>query len=304
MTKLSSRPPASSLSRRLAQLGLVVASLGLCFAAGETLARWLFAELSDSESFHEEMLQKVLHSRIRFDPKLRSHDPILGYRYPPHSSFEIHRDEFIMHVRTNAHGFRAPEPRPKDIDEYRVLLLGDSLFFMGVGIPELVSTDLARLMKSVSRGRRTSVYNYSVPGYNTIQELLVARMFHLELAADDVVLGVFLGNDPVANDLAGIDAQGAYRFDEGKLTELRGRLRHWVRWLPPSTLLRKIVKEIGAPRIRYALALEPAAIDRTLSLVLQIREVVGQTDARLTVVLIPSRSSMSGPFSSWIRSRA
>ena len=64
MAKLSSRPPASSLSRRLAQLGLVVASLGLCFAAGEILARWLFVELSDSESFHEEMLQKVLHSRI------------------------------------------------------------------------------------------------------------------------------------------------------------------------------------------------------------------------------------------------
>ena len=301
--KPSSERAATSMRRRLAQFGLLFASLGICFSVGEMLARRLYPQLSSSETFHDRILGHVINSRIHTSSAQRSYDPILGHRYPPNESFELRKPEFSLQVRTNVHGFRSPEPRPKQLGEYRVLLLGDSMLFTGVEIEELVSTQLERRTKLASPALPHSVYNYSTPGYNTVQELLVAKMFHAELAADDVVLGVFLDNDPVTNALSGIDAQGRYQLDDAKLRRLGDRLRHRLRWVPPSTLIRTIVDKLGAPRIRYEIALEPAAIDRTVALILQIREVVGRTGASLTVLLMPSRWALNGPASYWLRSR-
>ena len=99
----------------------------------------------------------------------------------------------------NSVGFRGPEwPAGPDADEFRILVLGDSVCF-GTGLPiELtMGTMLELILNELEAESRVRVANGCVSGYNTEQEALFLERIGPAVDPDLVLLLV------VQNDLAG-----------------------------------------------------------------------------------------------------
>jgi lysophospholipase L1-like esterase len=89
---------------------------------------------------------------------------------------------------TNSRGLRGAELRPKQPNERRILVLGDS-FAYGFGVSSQ-ETFAARLEEKLG----VRVINAGVPGFGTAQELAFFERYADEIAPDVVVLQ-FFGND-------------------------------------------------------------------------------------------------------------
>jgi len=75
-------------------------------------------------------------------------------------------------VEVNSMGFRGPELSTKELDEFRVGIVGDSFAFgWGVSDEETVSANLEEAWREIETSTRTlTAINAGVPGYNLIQE--------------------------------------------------------------------------------------------------------------------------------------
>lgn len=127
----------------------------------------------------------------------RADDPTLVYRLAPGT--ETTRDD--AHYVINSDGFRDDEfSRPPPAEAARIVVLGDSVAFgWGVALEEAFPQRLESILNSPS-GRiheqtETIVYNLSVDGYSTHQEVRLLETVGLSLDPDLVILSYVL-NDP------------------------------------------------------------------------------------------------------------
>jgi lysophospholipase L1-like esterase len=115
--------------------------------------------------------------------------PTRGWANAPNATVDFGKPEFHFIAHHNSLGFRGPEIGPKQPGRIRVLALGDSMTYgLGVNDDETFEAQLEAL------DPRFEVLNSGVPGYSTVEELLLLREVGLDLDPDLVLL-MFLPND-------------------------------------------------------------------------------------------------------------
>lgn len=130
----------------------------------------------------------------RWPPSMVVPDPDLGWRMMPH---DIHYT-YTYRVEVNEDGLRNPLVGPKQPQEFRVLVLGDSEVY-GQGLPEadLFTTRLQTALNT-SSGRDTSrtfnVINSGVRAYSTDQEVAFLKKTGLAMQPDLVLLCVYVND--------------------------------------------------------------------------------------------------------------
>jgi lysophospholipase L1-like esterase len=171
------------------------------------------------------------------------YEPHRGYVYTlrPNSTrsqvVPISNDEsFEVEMVISKQGFRDREFGPKEDDEFRILMLGDS-FTMGLTVPldETFVKGLEGLLGAEELPGRVTVINSGIPGSGPLQQLGLLRKAGLALEPDLVVLQVYSGND-AANSL---EAEGRHfrSYDVGWMEMLNiyrswdtpvWRIEHWA----------------------------------------------------------------------------
>jgi hypothetical protein len=134
-------------------------------------------------------------------------DPAYFVKLPPNATaklpLKIEADEMKeIEVSTSSQGLRDRDYGPKQPDEYRILLIGDSYTFgHGLETEETISRQLEDYLAEKGLPKHVTVMNGGVIRYGPWQErgFLNERGFNLE--PDLVILQIFPGND-IANTLA------------------------------------------------------------------------------------------------------
>jgi len=148
-------------------------------------------------------------------------DPELIFAHRPNWSTEYES----VAVSFNEFGFRDDPIQPRQPDEFRILLLGDSVAFgWGVEQDEIFATRLESIL-SEELGRPCVVINSGVGNYNTVQELAVLKRLG-EVLAPDLLMLLYIHNDVMVHERpfdphAQFDLEG--RDLSGKLEILLGR---------------------------------------------------------------------------------
>jgi len=176
--------------------------------------------------------------------------------------------------------------------------------FWGTGCAEGETLDARLERLAIDRG--LVAFNFATPGYNTLQELLVARAFLPDVRPDHVILGLFVGNDPLATWLAAVDAAGNYTVSDARLEaferELRSRLAPVI-W--HSSALRVAAAAAWAPRLRYELALRDDVVGRTTEVLDELAALCAAQGVRLSVVVLYPKDAVSGrALAAWTGSRS
>lgn len=103
---------------------------------------------------------------------------------------------WYTHVKVNKHGFRGKDYTPEKTDQFRIVVLGDSLTF-GNFPPNIRSTYVYQLQSFFSRylpSAKVEAMNLALGGYDTLRE--VATLKHIGLQfSPDVVVVTFVSND-------------------------------------------------------------------------------------------------------------
>jgi hypothetical protein len=269
-------------------LVLVVTTLAL--GATELIARVIFPGFADEEVYLDRAFDRLLNSAIEFDPAGDNFSKKFGFVLKPNSQRTQRTEEYVYTSRTNSLGFRSREIAPKREGEYRVMLLGDS-FFWGVGVEE--SETIAAAMERADKSR-LSVHNFSVVGYNTVQELIVAKSYVDLVQPDHIVLGFFIGNDMVSNALTFVDENGNYAVSDGIEAKMKRELRRRLGVLFHSVIYRIVALDVYVPRIRYQIATSDEVIARSFELLLELDRVAKRAGARFSVVVLYPRDSVQG----------
>ena len=285
----------------LAILAMTVLALG----SAEVIARFAFPGFADDSHYQELLLARLLNSGLVVESP---GDPSRFLAYSPNAVRTFSGPEYRYTVRTNSLGFRSKEIQPAVPGEYRVLLLGDSMF-VGIGSEE--EQTIAVRLEERSRaaggpgGKNLSAFNFAVGGFNTAQELSVLRHFGAEIRPSLVVLGFFVGNDFLPNALARFDEQGNYAVDDGKLKDLREGVRtgHAGLYLP-SAVWRILALNLLVPRLRYRMASTPEVMHRSLELLGEVNNDCRALGVPLLIVMIYPREGVEGGWvASWSGSR-
>lgn len=122
--------------------------------------------------------------------QMTEYDPDLKYVLLPN----VRVDYGTFRVDINSDGMRDRELRVKDDDEYRILVLGDSVAFgWGVNVDEGVCRVLEREL-TYSTGQRVRTVNTSISGYNTTQQQKLLERVGWKTAPDAVLL-IYVDND-------------------------------------------------------------------------------------------------------------
>ena len=139
-----------------------------------------------------------------------------GVRLRPNTRGEIHHHVLSgrdVVIDVNSLGLRYPELAAKSSDEFRVLVLGDSITFGDFVLEEETWT---RRMEALTKGRKKTVrfINAGLPGAGTAEELALFREIGPSVKADLVLVGMYLN-----------DAQSGSLFFTKKLPGLWARSR-------------------------------------------------------------------------------
>ena len=244
MTNISCDSPAKATPRVRRRRILILVlfcgfSLLLAVLTVEVLGHLIFRASADDARFYPTYMKVILRAApiLEQDRKPGTFNTKFGYRFSPGATWAETTSEYSVSIHNNSLGFRTPELEPRQGDEYRVMLVGDS-FFYGAAIKddETIAVQLERIAKQdPERKRPLRVYSYTQPGYCTWQEVILTETYAPTVQPDQIVLGFFDMNDPLANALSQIDDQGnfvpdpvmidRYRLD---LEEELGLFRHSV----------------------------------------------------------------------------
>jgi len=150
-------------------------------------------------------------------------------------------------VSINSMGHRGSDfPQPKAANEFRVLLLGDSVTFgQAVEHHHTFSSHLEALLNAKRTKAYYRVINAGVPGFNTGDECNYLRAFGDALDPDFVIV-TYVHNDTVPSAFAGFDKRGVPIKNDGS-SLLRGDLREQVStWLYRHSALYNVLRRAEA----------------------------------------------------------
>jgi hypothetical protein len=218
----------SKMRRLAANLALLLASTMVVLVVSEAAARLLLPPPQKVSVEEKTDTYAVPNAFERLETKAeKSIDSVIlfggphGVRLRPNTRGEIHghilsgRDVVI---EVNSLGLRYGELSPKADDEFRVLVLGDSITF---GDFVLESETWTRRMEALTagRGKRILFINAGLPGAGTAEELALYREIGHSVKPDLVLVGMYLN-----------DAQTGNLFFTKKLPEPWARSR-FLTWL-------------------------------------------------------------------------
>jgi GDSL-like Lipase/Acylhydrolase family len=130
--------------------------------------------------------------------KQRSVNPLMSHEHAPN------REATLMgvNVKTGSQGLRDRDyPEVKGPNEYRILVLGDSLTFgWGVSVYRTYPKVLERTLNDRQSGKGTlyQVINAGVGNYNTVQEVAYFKERGIRYGPDEVILGFYINDaEPV-----------------------------------------------------------------------------------------------------------
>jgi len=268
----------------------------ITIAGVELLSRLTFPDHADDDKYLSMAFTKLLNSSVVFDSSQQNYSKKFGFRLSANAEKRMVSDEFEFTARTNSLGFRSKEINPKRNDEYRVLLLGDT-FFWGMGVEEenMISSNLELMESQLSIPHLSlSVYNYSMPGYNTSQESLVLRAYAHQVNPDHVILGFFPGNDVIPNALTFIDEEGNIASHHEMIQRAKKNLRRSFSLLFHSIVFRILAVSTYVPKVRYEIATRGEIIRRSYALLKELKRETQSLGSWLSVVIIHPRDSVSG----------
>ncbi len=277
------------------QLLIVALQLALALAIAELAARFLFADLTNDETYLDLAYAQIINSTVVVGEGKGDLDPKFGFRPKPNYEFAVTTGEYSFSGKTNSLGFRTREIEPARDGEYRLMLVGDSMFW-GIGV-----NDLATIPAVIERegGKDVKAFNYSVTGYNTVQEYLVAENNLGQVRPNHLILGFFVGNDIVPNAVSNIDANGNYTVSTEEESKIRDDLRGRLGVLFYSTLYRKLSLNGYMPRVRYQIASHPDLINRSFEMIAKMKALAKANNARFSVVVLYPRDSVEGGVKEW-----
>ncbi len=280
---------------------LISLVLPLCIV--EYYARQHFDLYRDAQYYLQKLAFERLLNSLIIPASENAQSKRFGYALSPHATETITHPEYTYTITTNSLGFRTHELRPHQKNEHRLLLFGDSMLF-GVGLAEEQTLTL-QLEKLGTTGHQiSSVYNYSMLSFNTVQSLIAARAYAPQADADHLILGIFVANDLLDNALSYADTQGNLAYDETRIAALRSELANRLSPLMPSIALRAWALNIWLPRLRYQLASEPRFMQHTYQLIDDFAQLAAELDVRASVVVIYPRYAIAGDLmGTWSTSR-
>jgi hypothetical protein len=269
---------------------LIIVQIVIVAVVVEIAARAFFPDFTNDKVFLGRAYSRLLNSGVRFKSSDDNYSRKFGFVLTADSESTETTAEYSYTSKTNSLGFRTKEIVPAGADEYRVLMLGDSMFF-GVGVqePGMVSSVLEGLGKP-----GLSVYNYSVTGYNTVQEMLVAKAYTEALQPNHIILGFFIANDIIPNAIAFVDEAGNYRASKKRESMIKAKLKDSLGVLYHSTALRIVALRVYIPRLRYQIAGSDDVISRSYALLDELNGFARDRNIRFSVVILYPRDSVQG----------
>lgn len=272
----------------------------------EFVSRIIFSDYANDNEYLQKAFDRVANSSVIFRNHPDNLSKKLGFRYTPNATKKIIASEFKYTFKTNSLGFRSKEIVAKKNNEYRVLLIGDSMF-AGVGSDddEVIDAQLKRISeKKFKPNRSLSVYNYAVSSYNTVQELIVLRTFVQELQPDLIILGFFVGNDVIPNAVSYIDSNGNYAVSYNMIKEIKSEIRSRYSIFWHSTIFRIVSLKVYVPKIRYQIAKTHRVIEKSYSLLKQFQNYTEANGISFSVlILYPADGVQGGLIELWSQSR-
>lgn len=268
----------------------------------EGYARARFVAYADDEAFLQLAFERLLNSLI-IPATDHPHSSLFGYALTPHASETIRTDEYTYTAHTNSLGFRTREIEARHGDQQQLLIFGDSMLF-GVGQDEehTLTGQLERI--GTEAGKELRVYNFSMIGFSSVQALIAARTVAPQLEADQMLLGIFLGNDLLPNAISHADADGRLAYDDQQIALLRMELHNHLAPLMSSLALRAWALRAWTPRLRYALSAEERFLRHTHELIDDFVELAEKHQARPAIAVIYPRYAVeNGLAGTWSKSR-
>ena len=251
-------------------------------------ARVLLEDVDAPERVLDQALPRLLNSAV-----IGGTDTPLGVQLSPNLERTVQWGRLSFQVRTNSLGFRGREPQARAPGEHRILFLGDSMVY-GHGLEE--DETLPRRVEELAQDASAMVatFNGAISGMNTVQELAAAQRLLPVLTPDQVILGYFVGNDPLANLFTDVDEHGDVSFREPDVAQLRSRLDDHLRPLLASVAFRSIALRYYVPRLRYVWSDQQKVLDRSVELLLRTGRACEQGGARFAVLIIYPRDGVAG----------
>ncbi|MEC7227957.1 MAG: hypothetical protein VXW00_13880 [Candidatus Latescibacterota bacterium] len=260
------------------------------FLVVEWYARQHFVEYADDEAYLKLAFNRLLNSLV-IPATEQPNSPLFGYALTPNVHRTVETDDFTYEIQTNSVGFRTREIAPRDGDEQRLLLFGDSMLF-GVGLANELAVAGQLEHISVAAGRPLTVYNYAMLHFSTVQSLIAARTFAPQLAPNHMLLGIFVANDLLPNSIAYADENNHLAYSTTQIERLRTALHGYINPLMPSIALRAWALQAWMPRLRYAFSSEKRFLDATHELIDQFTHLATSLDAQPSVVIIYPRYAL------------
>ena len=142
-----------------------------------------------------EVLLRLFYPQINQHDQMFEYEPLLGWRFTPNKTGPIvYPGEARHYIRINSQGFRDDEPPREMQHAKRILVVGDS-FVSNIAVEDqAVFTEVMQHQLP-----DTSVLNFGVNGYSTVQEYLLLQQKTDDVNPDVIILVVYIRNDLTEN---------------------------------------------------------------------------------------------------------
>jgi hypothetical protein len=295
---ISDTKPRPTAGRRfLVRMMFVALSLVLSLAFVEIAGHVLFRNIADDARFYASLEGNVVRSApiLESTREPGTFDAKFGYTLSPNATF--HRDgvgrSFIEH--TNSLGFRTREIEPRLPGEYRVMLVGDSYFYGAyVSSEETVAEQLEGFRESDQEVKRPlRVYNFAIPGYCSVQELVVAKTYAAQIQPDAIILGFFAANDLIPNALTRINDAGEFVPDAKRIEQFREDLRAELGPWRHSVIARRVfLTNPSGTRLIYRIGRQAWILEQNFDVLLQFESFCQHHGYRFGVVFQHTAESL------------
>lgn len=256
---------AQRLRRSVQAMGVLMAALLLSLGLVEVALRF----------FAPQALTPLLAG---FDPPgLYRSDPQHGWVLEPYF-----QGQFVNQtpVQINSMGLRDREYAPKQIDEIRILVQGDSYTFgFGVELEQSYSKVLERFLQQRFPQAQMAVINAGVVGYNTHHMLMTFPHLYAALQPDMVLATFIAANDVYENVVFTQQLQTALKTPPG----FWGHHSHAVRLLQQALW----------PVQFFVANRHPRHVAYTLQLLEQLRQTYARVQLPYVLLIIPARHQIN-----------